>query len=219
MCWNADISINTFIFGVFALAFIYITNTYSKYKTKTFDNPLVYLFMFEVASIQLIEYFLWKNLKNKIWNEFLSKVASFVITAQIITLILMVNPLSYRYSMLAFYTIVLLSYFYYKASYDPIIFNTSIGENGHLAWNWTASKYHGNIFLFIFMSLYILPLFFINNFLLSFFVIITLLFSLYFHKEDLTLGTMWCWITNFTLLYFIFDILFIQPFIEYNGLC
>lgn len=42
MCWNADISINTFTFGLFALLFIYIANTYSKYKTKTFENPLVY---------------------------------------------------------------------------------------------------------------------------------------------------------------------------------
>ena len=218
MCWNADISINTFIFGVFALAFIYITNTYSKYKTKTFDNPLVYLFMFEVASIQLIEYFLWRNLKNKIWNEFLSKVASFVITAQIITLILMVNPLSYRYSMLAVYAILTPLYFYYKEKYDPIIFSTTIGENGHLAWNWLGNKQYGIIFLFIGLFFYIFPLFFIDNIFLSRAVLTTLALSLFFYRGR-TIGTMWCWIGNFTLLYFILDILFIQPFIEYNGLC
>ena len=85
MCWNADISINTFIFAIFALVFIYITNTYSKYKTKIFDNPLVYLFFFEVALIQLVEYFLWRNLKNAKWNEMLSKIAAFIINTQVIT--------------------------------------------------------------------------------------------------------------------------------------
>jgi hypothetical protein len=174
--------------------------------------------MFEVACVQLIEYFLWRNLKNKQWNEFLSKLTSLLITTQIITLILMVNPVSYRYTMLAIYAIVSLLYFYYKANYDPIVLNTSIGQNGHLSWNWLVNNHYNYIFTFIGLSFYILPLFFINNFLLSFFIITTLLFSLYFYS-DKTYGTMWCWLANFMLLYFVLDILFLQPFIEYNGLC
>jgi hypothetical protein len=70
---------NTFIFAILALLFIYLTNTYSKYKTDTFKNPLMYLFFFEVALIQLIEYFLWKNLKNNKMNKLLSRLACYII--------------------------------------------------------------------------------------------------------------------------------------------
>ena len=79
MCWNADISINTFLFAIFALVFIFLANTYTKYKQETFKNPLVYLLLLEVASIQLIEFFLWKNLKNKKMNEFLTSLALYII--------------------------------------------------------------------------------------------------------------------------------------------
>lgn len=218
MCWNADISINTFIFGIFALIFIYITNTYSKYKTKTFDNPLVYLLMFEVLCVQLLEYFLWRNLKNEKWNAFLSKLIAFAIATQIITLILMMNPVTYRYSFLVCFAVVLIMYFYYKAKYDPIEFITSIGKNGHLAWNWLKNKYYGVLFTIVALSFYVLPLFFINNVLLSSFAIFTLAVSLYYYR-DRTIGTNWCWISNFIFFYFILNILFIQPFYEYNGLC
>jgi len=51
MCWNADISLNTFIFGLFSMIFIFITNTYTKYKTQTFNNPLMYLFLGVVISM------------------------------------------------------------------------------------------------------------------------------------------------------------------------
>jgi len=61
MCWNQDISINTFIFACLSLLFIFFTNTFTKYKTPTFDNPIVYLFLLSVAAMQLIEYFLWRN--------------------------------------------------------------------------------------------------------------------------------------------------------------
>jgi hypothetical protein len=57
MCWNQDISINTFLFACLSLLFIFLTNKFTKYKTKTFDNPLVYLFFLVVASMQLIEFF------------------------------------------------------------------------------------------------------------------------------------------------------------------
>jgi hypothetical protein len=99
MCWNPSISLNTFIFACLALLFIFYANTYTKYKTHTFDNPLVYLFLFEVAIMQLVEFYLWRNLKNKSINKNLSIIASFIILFQQLTLILMIPNLSIRYSM------------------------------------------------------------------------------------------------------------------------
>lgn len=216
MCWNADISLNTFIFAILALIFIYITNTYSKYKTPTFDNPLVYLFFFQVATIQLIEYFLWKNLKNKKWNVMLSKLALFTINTQVIILMFLIPQLFYRYAFLIWYLLCLIGYLYYKATYDPIIFNTTIGKNGHLAWDWLANNNFKPIFVIMALAFYVLPLYFINNIVLSLIIAITLPFSLWFYHNR-TFGTMWCWISNFALLYFTVRVLFVLPFIEYNG--
>ena len=100
MCWNPDISINTFLFACFALVFIFIANTYTKYKSSTFKNRLVYLLFFEVALIQLIEFFLWRNLKNKSLNTNLSILVSYVIIVQIATLILMVHNKIAKYTLL-----------------------------------------------------------------------------------------------------------------------
>jgi hypothetical protein len=219
MCWNPDISLNTFIFSCFVLLFIYYTNTYTKYKTHTFDNPLVYLYIFSVASMQLIEHFLWKNLNNKKWNIFLSKFSSVILNVQVLFLFLLVNPTFYRNLFFVAYAIFLIVYFYYKDHYNPIHFYTTISSTNHLSWEWM--KYNGfeNIFFVIFLLFYTLPLFFINNLILSLCIIGSLVISLLFYFKNNTFGSMWCWITNIFLLCFVIDILLIQPFKEYNALC
>jgi len=219
MCWNQDISINTFLFASLALIFIYITNNYSKYKSKTFDNPLVYLFFFEVAFMQLIEFFLWRNLKNHSINEFLSKIGSFLITIQPVTIMLMIPNINYMYSLIVSYIVFVLAYFEYRRIYNPFKFHTFIGNNGHLSWEWMNLNGKENIFLIIYLIFYLLSLLLINNVLLSGFVIIALIISLINHYKYKTFATMWCWYTNLFFLYFIFDILIIKPFYEYNNLC
>ena len=219
MCWNQDISINTFLFACLALLYIALTNTFTKYKTPTFDNPVVYLFLLEVASMQLIEFFLWRNLKNKSMNEFLSKIASVFVTIQPLTLIFMIPQLTLKYGFLFSYAVFLIVYFEYKRIYNPIHFNTSIGKNGHLSWNWMNFNGFENILPFVFLLYYIIPLIIIDNTLLSIFVIVSLIISLYFYFIYNTFGTIWCWSINLFLLYFIVDILVIQTYYEYNGLC
>ena len=61
MLENADISINTFLFAFLALLFIYFTNTYTKYKTHSFDNKIMYLFTLSVVCMQLLEFFYGKT--------------------------------------------------------------------------------------------------------------------------------------------------------------
>lgn len=53
------------LYFLVSLLFIYFTNTYTKYKTSSFDNNIAYLFTLSVVCMQLLEYFLWKNLNNK----------------------------------------------------------------------------------------------------------------------------------------------------------
>ena len=218
MCWNQDISINTFIFSILALFFIYYTNTFTRYKTPLFDNPIVYLFIFSVVSMQLIEFFLWRNLKNPFINKYLSKLASFLFILQPLFLILIIPILSTRYMMLFIYSIFMLTYLFYKQMYSPINFHTSVGKNGHLSWEFVNLKGYETIFTFFYLLIYISTAFIINNFLLIIFLIPSFLISLFYYKDN-TFGTMWCWLSNLFLLYLIIDILIIKPYSEYNGLC
>ena len=217
MCWNKDISINTFMFSFLALLFIFFTNTYTKYKTSSFKNPLVYLFLFAVVLVQLTEFFLWKNLNNKINNYYLSKVISFLIFIQMFLLILMIPNLKLRYMILILFIMVFTIYYYmYKGNN---LSYTYVGKNGHLSWNWMNYKGYDNIWLFVWLLFYIIPCLLLNNFILSLFVLSSMVFSLFFYFKSNTFGTMWCWSSNLLFLYFIVDILIIQPFYEYNGLC
>lgn len=217
MCWNSDISLNTFIFGIFALLFIYITNTYSKYKSHTFDNPIIYLFILEVLSIQLLEFFLWKNLKNVYINKLISTIMGCIIITQPATLILMIDNINIKKILFLLYILFGFIVLLYKS--NPINFHTTVGKDGHLIWEWLNHKGYANILLAIGLLFYVIPLIYINNSLLILFVFTSLLISLIFYFKYKTFGSMWCWLSNTFLLYVIIDILIIKPFIEYNGLC
>ena len=218
MCWNQDISINTFVFSCLALLFIYYTNTFTRYKTPLFDNPIVYLFFLSVVSMQLIEFFLWRNLKASDINKYLSKLASFIVILQPFFLILIIPALSTRYMMLFIYSLFMLTYLFYKKMYSPINFHTSIGKNGHLSWEFINLKGYETIFSLLYLLIYLSTVFIINNTLLTIFIIPSFLISLVYYKDN-TFGTMWCWISNLFLLYLIINILIIKPYLEYNGLC
>ncbi len=231
MCWNADISLNTFLFGVFSLCFIYITNTYTKYKTPAFDNPLVYVFMFAVVSMQLVEYFLWKNL-NKSANRHYSFIAWFIVSIQPLILMLMIQG-SLRYILIVLYLLLphilpspstTPSFLNYLFSIGPTLeYHTHVGKTGHLVWGWMNSKdpfKDGLIYTqMTYLFFYILSVILVQNSMLTIFVLSTLFLSILFYYKDGSFASMWCWFVNISLLYVLIDILLIQPFIEYNGLC
>jgi len=152
-------------------------------------------------------------------NELLSKIASFFVFIQPLTLMLMIPNISIKWTFLFIYLIFVIAYFGYRGIYDPIIFHTSIGTNGHLSWEWMIFKGYENIFLLIDLFFYIIPALLINNFFIALLLIISLIVSLFFYFKYNTFGTMWCWSFNLFLLYFIINILIIKPFYEYNGLC
>lgn len=221
MCWNKDISLNTFLFACFALLFIYITNTYTRYKTPTFDNPLVYLLVFLVSSMQLLEYFIWKNLNNKSMNTFLSKLGLLLIFLQIFSIILFVDNETYKYFILFCFLLFSFIVYLYKTIHSPFVFKTIVSKNGHLSWEWLRFDGIEKIILLIILLFYFIPALLIKNMTLSNVYIGGLFFllSYLFLKNDNTYGSMWCWLINLFLLRIIIDILIIQPFYEYNGLC
>jgi len=222
MCWNEDISLNTFLFGCFALIFIYFTNTYTRYKTSVFDNPFVYLFLFLIISIQLLEYFIWKNLKNKNINRQLSMIGLGIIISQVITSIFLLQMYQCAAFLVALF-LGLLMYIYSRKS--PFDFRTTV-SNGHLSWKWidlrSMPRWVQKGFIFLVMGLYFLPWILLPN--PTKWVILPIALFLFFvayliDKKDNTYGSLWCWFTNGFFLLALINILLVQPFREYNGLC
>jgi hypothetical protein len=218
MCWNAAISLNTFVFGVLALVFLYVVNTFTKYKSSTFDNKLTYLFLFVVVSMQLAEFFLWKNLKNADRNRAFSAMSVALIALQPFILMLMIPTATLRYGMLAAYAACGLLYCVFKK--EPIRFHTFVAKNGHLSWEWLNFKGYEQVFLLVcILGFYGVPMLAIKNRALSLFALSLLFISWFNYLKHNTFGSMWCWSFNLFFMYCIVDALLIKPYYEYNGLC
>ena len=68
MCWNENVSLNTFLFSGFILALIIYNNSFTKYKIQELNNKWVYFFIASFVFMQLIEFFIWRNIDNKFSN-------------------------------------------------------------------------------------------------------------------------------------------------------
>ena len=218
MCYNEAISLNTFIFSIAVMGFIYYNNKYTQYKTKVFQNKYVYLFFISIVSIQLIEYFLWKSIKTG--NTKMNYIASIFgwITIRFLQPLSFVFLLPNAYTtlrnlLIVGYLICLALLTWFRST--PIEFKTTV-KNDHLYWEWLYGEKIENIFLSILYFGSLIPSFFVLPWLMPIlFIYVT---YLYFYR-NYNWTSMWCWSVNLTFLYYLFNILIILPYQEYNSLC
>lgn len=223
MCWNKEVSLNTFIFSCFVLGFIYYNNTNTQYKLNEFNNPWVYIALFSFSSMQLIEYFLWTSIENndKKMKTLWSIVGFITLCAHpiIFLMLLPFNAVFYRNILLILYIITLFILLIYRQLTNPLIFNTTIGENKHLSWDWNwriknNNKYETTISGIIFYLLYIFITVGVFTYISPFYY--PLIFSAVFYlllvsKEPATVGSSWCWISNSIFIVLLFKLLFLMP--------
>ena len=217
MCWNKEISLNTFIFSIGSILFIYYVNTYTRYKSNYFNEGIFrYIFILSFSLMQLIEYFLWKSIENndKIMNYTFSLLGFILILGQpIASIMLLSSKLQNR--LLPIYIFFICIYLILRYIFDPIVFKTTIGEHGHLSWNWLENKYYWEIIIFIWLGfllytekIFIIPLIGISVFLYTYFK----------YKKSNEWGSIWCWLINSICLYLLFDVLIVVPYYK-NELC
>ena len=182
MCWNANVSLQTFLFSTIPLVLCYYLNLIPFSVFIVFQT---YVFM------QLIEYFLWTYLDTP-WNTFFSKVGFLFIVLLVWNSIYFSN-ISYKPYILGCY----LCFVAYTLTY-PIIFHTSIAKNKHLSWDWL--KYPLPIVL-IWGMFFLIPSFDKLD-IVSLFTGTTFFVTLYTYYSTNTFGSVWCWIANLNSLYF-----------------
>jgi hypothetical protein len=220
MCWNENISLNTFIFGIAVLIFIYYNNKYTQYKIESFQNIYSYVLFISIISMQLVEYFLWKsiNQKNQSMNYLWSVIGWLTIrVVQPISFLLMLpnkyNSLRTKFIYIYLLIFSLISIYEYK--YNLFNFETTV-KNGHLYWKWLSDCTLVDYIIGIFYFTFILSVYYFSGILL--FLILLQFAYLYLYKNA-NWGSLWCWSFNLIFLYYLCKILFIMPFNEYNGLC
>jgi hypothetical protein len=194
MCWNASVSLNTYIFGLFASLFSYYNG---------FGNILSVILYQSFIIIQLIEYFIWtKTFSNKL----LSQIALFVILCQPIFNIIKIEtyPNAIPY-LLAAYLIFIIILYTLIIPIDTINFSTVPSKNGHLSWKWL----NWNIYIIFIWYTFLSARWIIDKMYTIFIVIsVLLIITLILYKETNTFGSMWCWVANVLSINLIFVVFY-----------
>lgn len=187
MCWNAEISLKTFIVGtISALICLYLN---------TLPTSLI-LITWSFTFMQLIEYFAWIYINNPRYIYYISIISLVLIFLQLFVLCYYVIHYQ-KYLLLALSLYVILICIFVLPN---IIFNIKKGKNGHLEWEWLNLP---PFFLFFGLILYCLPLLFNKNYVGFAFTLTTILISLYNYNKYNTWGTMWCYFSNFIWAFFV----------------
>lgn len=182
MCWNAEVSLNTFIFGTILGIIALIIN---KFPLSTL------LLVYTISLIQLMEYFAWRNIHNKRRIFYISIFGTLILLLQVILLsYIYLNEKERKYGYIAIFILASIAIFY---NFVNNKFHMEKGENGHLKWLWADLPIP---LLILGLILWIYPPIRKRNVIVSIAIIITLSISLYNYYKYKTWGSMWCYIGN-----------------------
>ena len=213
MCWNEHVSLNTFLFSSFVLLLIAYNNTYTQYKITFFNSVWNYIFFISFISMQLIEFFIWRNINNTFYNNIFSTMAAMLIFIQPIISLMLLPDISLRNNLLVTYLVFFIPYFTYKFITNNM--KSQISNKGHLEWLFFDTNmlpFFGWLFFFLF------SFFYTRSIGVLIFGIVLFCISFYNYYKDKTIGSMWCWIVNSTMIYYAFHLLLYMPFYE-TSLC
>ena len=195
MCWSAEISLNTFIFGVVCAIIVYALNVIPLY---------VIIIIMSFTSMQLLEYFVWTYIDDKKINKILSYIGLFLIFIQLFLInYLSPNKKNSRILLTAFFIILAVVII---IQFKNITFKMTKGENGHLVWHWLDLP---TIWIVILLLFYVIPIIIKEEFISTLFIIISITTSLYYYYEYKTWGTVWCYISNIAWIFFILKSVFV----------
>ena len=206
MCWNEYISLNTYVFSMGMLLFMIYNNNYTPYKIDI--DIYGYFFIVSFCSMQLIEYFLWRNLKNKKINYFYSLLGQLLVAIQPIASLLLLKNTILKIQMIVLYSLFALIIFFTHKQ----IFKTTT-QNGHLKWTWIPiHKYIYFIWMLFLMFSFIVNQHYVAIAIALFLFIITIIIA-----PEGSGGSLWCWTINFSMIFYAIYLLLYMPYKELTG--
>lgn len=191
MCYNAEISLNTYIFGSIIGIILLLLN-----KT----SILLIYFVYSITLMQLVEYLAWINIDDKNNDNINNKQNNIYYLSIIGCLILLIQVLILntinlegieRIIIIILILIIFIYGFYYN--YKNNQFDITIGKNRHLIWHWLDIEYLNIIVLFFWLYSVLR----IGNYYLFILASLSIIYSIYNYYKYKTFGSMWCFMANF----------------------
>jgi hypothetical protein len=212
MCWNQAVSLNTFLFSGFVLALIVYNNAYTQYKIKELNNIWIYLFFLSFILIQLVEYFLWRNIDNPRYNQLFTTFASILIFLQPIAAGMIIPNTTVRTYFVTLYTVFGFPFWLYRFMSRKM--EATVSPWKHLNWNLQVFEdpQWRILLLLLWLICFLFPLFYAGKRVGALFGLITLLVVAYHYLVDGTVASIWCWVINSVMLYYAVYLLFYLPF-------
>ena len=171
--------------------------------------------------MQLIEYFIWKNINNLYYNRIFSLYAEILLIVQPIASLMLLNSVNLKWNMILVYSSLAFPYSIWKLTKAwPY---SSITPNGHLKWNFLQNDKKTYIVSCIIWVFFLLFSIFYNATWYEYtgvvFGLATLIISIYNFYKDESIFSMWCWSINTIMIYYAGYLLLYLPFCEKNRIC
>lgn len=204
MCYNAEISLTTFIYGCISAIIVYYLRVVP---------PKTILILMSITFIQFIEFLTWTYYDNITINRYLSILAFLTIVTQLILLnYFLPDKKASKILLLSLFIFAILFLIFQLRFVD---FRMRIGKNKHLSWYWLDLPL---IWIIIGLAFYLIPAY-LSKYKSTFVFILTILIvSLYYHWKYKTWGSMWCYFSNIGWLYLLGFSIFtlIKPYLSFR---
>ena len=192
MCFSKEVSLVTFILGLFTSYLCYSVNT-PQYK-------IIGLFFAFVILMQGIDYLLWKHQQCDDLNKNISTTGMLLNHLQPIILFILKNVYLKTSKVEVFVLIVyLMTIIPYSLQFIKDKKCTEKSKTNHLLWKWNGLDYAEIVYIIFLITLVIL-----SSFNKSFSLIIFLSFflSYFIYHNETVVGNMWCFFAVFAPLFF-----------------
>lgn len=190
MCWNASVSLNTFLLSTFSVLLALMNNII---------EPIRALFYMSFFIIQFMEFLIWKQMFS---NKLLSIITFIIIFLQPIFSLILINDKNLLFLLLILYLLFIIILLIIKPL-NKIDFRSIKAKNGHLAWKWLNFP----IYIIIIWALFFLIRFIIEkNYIGIIFIISTIVLSYITYYKYETWGSIWCWVANIIALFLIYKV-------------
>jgi hypothetical protein len=212
MCWNQTVSLNTFLFSIFVLILIIYNNAYTQYKIKELNNFWVYMFFLSFIFMQLIEYFIWRNIKSPYYNSLFSILATLLLLIQPVVSLMLLSNEKLKYNMLLVYLVLAIPFAVYRLTTKRMY--SVVSPGGHLQWKFLTRHDVGYevVLFWVWLFFFLFSFFYNKNYFAFGFGFIMLLISIWNYYQDNSVESMWCWVVNSIFLFYAFYLLVYLPF-------